>query len=121
MDCRNGQMDPVRLLRRTGDQGGKSTLFHFYLPFSKVRVVKWIPDQSLSNVFMALDYCFRYIGGVPTYVPTDRQCKDSRCQSHSWSGCNQPQDGFIRKCLWLFLFIPVLFMTRHPKEVWKLP
>ncbi|WP_201733091.1 DDE-type integrase/transposase/recombinase [Acidithrix sp. C25] len=51
--------------------GKKTTLFHFYLPFSKVRIVKWIPDQSLPNVIMALDYCFRYIGGIPAYVLTD--------------------------------------------------
>ena len=51
--------------------GKKTTLFHFYLPFSKVRIVKPIPDQSLPNVIMALDYCFRYIGGVPAYVLTD--------------------------------------------------
>ena len=52
-------------------EGKKTTLFHFYLPFSKVRIVKWIPDQSLPNVIMALDYCFRYIGGVTAYVLTD--------------------------------------------------
>ncbi len=52
-------------------EGEKTTLFHFYLPFSKVRIVKWIPDQSLPNVIMALDYCFRYIGGIPAYVLTD--------------------------------------------------
>jgi len=52
-------------------EGKKTTLFHFYLPFSKIRIVRWIPDQSLPNVFMALDYCFRYIGGIPTYVLTD--------------------------------------------------
>ena len=52
-------------------EGKKSTLFHFYLPFSKVRIVRWMPDQSLPNVFMALDYCFRYIGGIPAYVLTD--------------------------------------------------
>ena len=51
--------------------GKKTTLFHFYLPYSKVRIVKPIPDQSLPNVIMALDYCFRYIGGVPAYVLTD--------------------------------------------------
>ena len=52
-------------------EGKKSTLFHFYLPFSKVRIVRWIPDQSLPNVFMALDYCFRHIGGIPAYLLTD--------------------------------------------------
>ena len=52
-------------------EGKKTTLFHFYLPFSKVRIVKWIPDQSLPNVIMALDYCFRYIGGIPAYLLTD--------------------------------------------------
>ena len=52
-------------------EGKKATLFHFYLPFSKVRIVRWIPDQSLPNVFMALDYCFRYAGGIPAYVLTD--------------------------------------------------
>ena len=51
--------------------GKKTTLFHFYLPFSKVRIVKWIADQSLPNVFIALDYCFRYIGGIPAYLLTD--------------------------------------------------
>ena len=51
--------------------GKKTTLFHYYLPHSKYRVVLHIPDQSLPNVIGALHTCFALTGGVPQYVLTD--------------------------------------------------
>jgi hypothetical protein len=51
--------------------GVKTTLFHYYLPYSKYRIVRYIPDQSLPNVMAALDTCFRMTGGIPQYVLTD--------------------------------------------------
>ncbi|WP_276942425.1 DDE-type integrase/transposase/recombinase, partial [Ferrimicrobium acidiphilum] len=51
--------------------GEKTTLFHYYLPYSKYRIVLYIPDQSLPNVIGALHTCFAMTGGVPHYVLTD--------------------------------------------------
>jgi hypothetical protein len=51
--------------------GIKTTLFHYYLPYSKYRIVLYIPDQSLPNVIAALDTCFTITGGVPRYLLTD--------------------------------------------------
>ena len=51
--------------------GTKTTLFHFYLPYSRHRLVQRIPDQSLPNVIAALHDCFVMVGGVPRCVLTD--------------------------------------------------
>lgn len=51
--------------------GKKTTLFHYYLPYSKYRVVLYLEDQSLPNVMAALHTCFAMTGGVPSYVLTD--------------------------------------------------
>lgn len=51
--------------------GRKTTLFHYYLPYSKFKVTLQIPDQSLPNVLSALDTCFRVTGGVPSFILTD--------------------------------------------------
>ncbi len=51
--------------------GKKTTLFHYYLPYSKYRIVLHIPDQSLPCVIAALHTCFQLAGGVPRYVLTD--------------------------------------------------
>ncbi len=51
--------------------GTKTTLFHYYLPFSRFRMTQRIEDQSLPNVFMALDACFRETGGCPSHLLTD--------------------------------------------------
>ena len=51
--------------------GVVTTLFHYYLPYSKYRIVLHIPDQSLPNVIGALHTCFVMTGGVPRYVLTD--------------------------------------------------
>jgi len=45
--------------------GVKTTLFHYYLPYSKYRIVLYIPDQSLPNVIGALHTCFEMTGGIP--------------------------------------------------------
>lgn len=51
--------------------GEKTTLFHYYLPYSKFKVTLVLVDQSLPNVFSALDTCFRITGGVPSFILTD--------------------------------------------------
>ena len=45
-------------------KGEKTTLFHYYLPYSKYRLVLYIKDQSLPNVMAALHTCFAMTGGV---------------------------------------------------------
>jgi transposase len=51
--------------------GIKTTLFHYYLPYSRYRIVLHIRNQSHPNVIGALHTCFVMVGGVPRYVLTD--------------------------------------------------
>lgn len=51
--------------------GVKPILFCAWLAWSRFRVVVPMLDKTMPSVFAALDVCFRWLGGAPTYVLTD--------------------------------------------------
>ena len=50
-----------------------TTLFCFWLAWSRFRVVVPILDKSTPSVFAAVDAALRRVGGVPTYLLTDNE------------------------------------------------
>jgi len=78
--------------------GVKTTLFHFYLPYSRHRLVQRIPDQSLPNVIAALHTCSVMVGGVPRYVLTDN-AKTAATTHVAGIGVLERQDGQVRQRL----------------------
>jgi hypothetical protein len=55
--------------------GVKTVLFVAWLAWSGFRVVLPLRDKTMPSVFPALDQTFRRLGGVPTYVLTDKGMK----------------------------------------------
>jgi transposase len=53
--------------------GERSVLFVAWLAWSRVRLILPLRDKKLPTVIAALDWAFRQLGGVPTYVLTDNE------------------------------------------------
>ena len=53
--------------------GEGSVLFVAWLAWSRVRLILALRDKKLPTVIGALDWAFRQLGGVPTYVLTDNE------------------------------------------------
>lgn len=53
--------------------GVKTVLFVAWLAWSRFRIVIPLKDRTAPSVFAALDRCFRFLGGAPTYVLTDNE------------------------------------------------
>ena len=57
--------------------GVKTVLFVAWLARSRFRVVLPIRDKTMPSVLAALDQTFRRLGGVPTFVLTERCSRGS--------------------------------------------
>jgi len=53
--------------------GGPSVIFCAWLAWSRYRVLVPMRDKALPSVIAALDTCFRYLEGAPTYCLTDNE------------------------------------------------
>jgi transposase len=53
--------------------GTQVVLFCAWLAWSRYRFVIPLHDRSMASVIAALDACFRYLGGAPTYCLTDNE------------------------------------------------
>jgi transposase len=53
--------------------GVQVVLFCAWLAWSRYRFVTPLRDRSMPSVIAALDACFRYLGGAPTYCLTDNE------------------------------------------------
>jgi transposase len=54
-------------------EGTQVVLFCAWLAWSRYRFVTPLHDRSMASVIAALDACFRYLGGAPTYCLTDNE------------------------------------------------
>ena len=92
----HGDLDAVRLRRRSHVNGVVTQLFYAWLAWCRFRVVRALLGKTAPSVIAAIDAALRTLGGAPTYCLTDNEKTVAREHVAGVAVRNRQMLGFCR-------------------------